>query len=208
MRIYDNKYLSVTSIVGLRDPFDDTSFKNWCLKMGKNASLISATSRILGSKVSEMLDNHSKGLDWLTAPPIDDLEARLLEGVEDFLKHYDLIETEKKVVCDKLHYAGTMDGEIIYKKTKEVILADWKTFGAYKEKPYKRNSKKIKHTRWQLTMYAYAMNWKDSLGVVVFKNDGTWEIEKVKFDEGMLEWIVENEELILETIKENKTIRY
>lgn len=204
MRIYDGKYLSVTSVLRLKEPFDSKSFKEWCKRTGNSAFLISNTSRILGSKVSEYLDNRYRSLEWLTGPPTDDLEARLYSSVEDFLKKWDLVSTEEVVKCEEFNYAGRYDGIIENKKTGEKVLCDWKTFGAWKDKPYKRDSNKIKKTRWQLTMYAYAMGWKDDLGVVVFKNDGEWELEKVKFDKSIMKWVVDNQDLILKTIENEK----
>jgi hypothetical protein len=82
------------------------------------------------------------------------------------------------------------------------LLVDWKTYGAWNGKPYKRVSSKIKSAKEQLTLYAYAMNWKGELGVVVFKNDGTWELEKVVFEKGILEWVKSRQKEILNLIAE------
>ena len=205
MRIYDGKYLSVTSIVGLRNPFNKAGFESWCQKVGKDPALIASTSRILGQKVSEYLNDVSDDCRYLVAPPVDDLEGSLYHAIEEFLKEWELVDTEQVVKCEELNYAGRYDGMIKNKKTGKSILADWKTFGAWNGKEYKRDSNKIKHTRWQLTMYANAMGWKDKLAVVVFKNDGSWELEEVEYDEEMIQWIVDNKDLILETIEnENK----
>jgi hypothetical protein len=210
VRIYDQKYLSVTSVIDLREPFNESSFINWCKKVGKDHSLVSATARILGTKVSNVIDNRSRGLEWLTEPPIDILERRLYASVDDFLEKWSVLETESVVYCEELHYAGRLDGIIENEGTK--YLADWKTYSAWRNKKYKRNSSKIKHARWQLTLYANAIGWEDKLAVVVFKNDGTWELEEVEFDEEMIEWVKENEDLILNNIqnevkKQNKQVQ-
>jgi len=204
MRLYKNKYLSVTSIISLREPFDEKSFNDWCLKTGTDNALVSSTSRILGEKVSNYLDDHYRGFKGLSSPPVDKLEEDLVGGMEDFLKEWEIIETEKYVECRQLNYAGKLDGIIKNKSTNEVLLVDWKTFGAWKDKPYKRESNKIKHTRWQLTLYNYAMSWEDRgrMAVVVFKNDGAFEIERVKFDEEMMKWTRENQDKILQCINE------
>lgn len=208
MRVYEGKYLSVTSIIALKQPFDKTSFKNWCTSKGLDEALISNLSRVLGDKVSEHLNNLQQGLEWLTAPPVDDLDSRLMSAVNDFSSRYKLVSTEQVVYCDKLHYAGRYDG--IVEDNKGLVLCDWKTFGAWKKGKYKRDSGKIKKTRWQLSMYAHAMGWKDRLAVVIFKNDGTWEVEEVKYDEEMIEWVASDkvQKLILEAIENenNKTV--
>lgn len=202
MRIYDGKYLSVTSVLQLKKPFNKESFKNWCLKEGLNEALIGSTSAILGDKVSEYLNNISIGLRGITAPQIDILEGRLYSAVDDFLKQYELVSTEQVVYCDELHYAGRYDGVIKSRVNGEELLVDWKTYGAWNGKPYKRVSSKIKSAKEQLTLYAYAMDWKGGLGVVVFKNDGSWEIEKVVFEKGILEWVKSHQEEILKLIAE------
>lgn len=202
MRVYDGKYLSVTSILELRKPFNKRSFEIWCKKMGYDEALIGSTSAILGDKVSEYLNNISVGLRGITAPPVDMLEGRLYSAIDDFLNHYDLVETERVVYCDELHYAGRFDGIIRSKVNGEEILADWKTYGAWQDKPYKRVSSKLKKAKEQLTMYAYAMDWKGGLGVVVFKNDGSWELEKVVFEKDILEWVKSHQKEILNLIAE------
>ena len=203
MRVYDGKYLSVTSIVGLRHPFDKESFKKWCERTGNNASLIASTSRILGEKVSDYIEDHFRGLTALSAPAIDKLEQDMRWGVIEFLREWEILDCEKVVTCEQFNYAGRYDGKIRNKKTGERLLADWKTFGAWKDSGYKRDSAKIKHTRWQTTMYKYADGWKDDTAVVIFKNDGTYEIEKLDYDQEMMDWIKDNQKLILNTIKEN-----
>jgi hypothetical protein len=202
MRVYDGKYLSVTSILQLKKPFNKRSFKEWCLKMGLNEALIGSTSALLGEKVSEYLDNYSKGLLDLTGPSVDMLEANLYSAVDSFLEKWELVSTEQVVYCDELHYAGRYDGIIREKGTRNILLVDWKTYGAWNGKPYKRVSNKLKSAKEQLTLYAYAMDWKGGLGVVVFKNDGSWELEKVVFEKGILEWVKSHQKEILNLIAE------
>lgn len=204
MRIYEGKYLSVTSIIELRKPFNRSSFKYYCENNGLNEALISSTSAILGNKVAEYLDGKMNALEGLTAPQVDMLEGNLYSAVDDFLTRYDLISTEQVVYCDELNYAGRYDGVIRPKNTHTSLLVDWKTYGAWNGKPYKRVSSKLKSAKWQLTMYAYAMDWKGELGVVVFKNDGSWEIEKVVFDNEVLEWVRNHQEDILKLIEKRK----
>ncbi len=202
MRIYEGKYLSVTSVLQLKKPFNKSSFKYYCEKNGLNETLIGSTSALLGDKVSEYLNNISVGLRGITAPQIDMLESRLYSAVDDFLKQYELVSTEQVVYCDELHYAGRYDGVIKSRVNGEELLVDWKTYGAWNGKPYKRISSKIKSAKEQLTLYAYALNWKGELAVVVFKNDGTWELEKVVFDNGILEWVRNHQKEIVKLINQ------
>jgi len=204
MRIYQDKYLSVTSIIELREPFNKESFSKWCLSNGLDESLVASTSRVLGEKVSEYLNDVSNGLRGTTAPQIDMLEGRLYSAIDNFLKEWELVSTEKEVVCEELGYAGRYDGIIRRKGTHDILLVDWKTFGAWKKGSYKRDSKKIKHATWQLSLYANALEWSSGLGVVIFKNNGTWELERVKFDSEMIEWVSKNQSLILEVIENEK----
>ena len=200
MRIYDGKYLSVTSVIELRKPFNSSSFKKWCESKGIDPELISATSSILGSKVSEYINDISRGLEWLTEPPVDDLESRLYSAVESFTKEWIPVKTEEVVYCDELSYAGRYDGIIEHRQSHKRYLADWKTYGAWKKSKYKRVSSKIKKARWQLSMYSYAMDWKSDLAVIVFKNDGTWELENLEYDSEMIDWVKDHQKEILETV--------
>ncbi|KKR56912.1 MAG: hypothetical protein UT94_C0024G0006 [Candidatus Uhrbacteria bacterium GW2011_GWF2_40_263] len=205
MRIYYDKYLSVTSLIELKDPFNRVAFENWCQRVGKDPQVITNTSRILGSKVSEYLDNVYRRLEWLSAPQMDKLEDNLSMGMNKFLEDWELVNTEQEVICEELNYAGRYDGLVRNKATGEEMLADWKTFGAYDEKPYKRNNQKIKHTKWQLTLYANATDWKGKLAVIIFKNDGDYVIEEVEFDKKIMDWVKENQDLILRTISNENT---
>ena len=206
MRVYEGKYLSVTSIIELRKPFNSSSFIKWCDSKGFDSKLISATSSILGEKVSEYINDKMNALESLTAPQIDMLESRLYSAVDDFLKEWELVSTEQEVVCEELMYAGRYDGIVRKKGTHKIMLVDWKTYGAWQDKKYKRDNTKIKKVKWQLSMYAYAMNWKQGLGVVVFKNDGSWELEEVVFDKEMIEWIKTHRDLILKVV-ENEQVK-
>lgn len=202
MRIYDEKYLSVTSVLELRKPFKKEPFVKWCELYGLNEALVSSTSRVLGEKVSEYLDNYSKGFPSLTAPQVDMLEGRLYSAIDKFLEEYDLVSTEQVVYCDELHYAGRYDGIIRHKDSQKEMLVDWKTYGAWQDKPYKRTSSKLQKAKWQLSMYAYAMDWDKDMGVVIFKNDGSWELEKVVFEKGILEWVKAHQKEIINLIKQ------
>lgn len=200
MRIYKDKYLSVTSVLQLKDPFNREAYIKWCEKQGLDHKVITKTSQIIGSKVSEHIENLYRGLEWLSAPCVDYLEEAYIQGAEDFVEEFEIEASEVEVVCKELNYAGRFDGIISDKEKK--YLADWKTYGAWKKEPYKRDSKKIKSAREQLSLYAHALDWEDSLAVVVFKNDGTWDFEELEFDEDIVKWVRDNQEKIIKIIKE------
>jgi hypothetical protein len=200
LRLYENKYISVTSIIDLREPFDDKAFKEWCEKNGKDEALISANSRVLGDKVSRLIEYHHLDIPILE-PVIGVVEKELRQGVKKFLKDWDVEQCEVGVVCEDLNYAGTFDGIIKNKKTGKIYIADWKTYGAYKKAPYKRDSGKIKKCRWQLSLYRHAYGEDLDMAVVVFKNDGEYLLEELKFDKEIIRWVVDSQDLILRAIK-------
>lgn len=204
MRLYDNKYLSVTSIISLREPFDGRAFKKWCEKNGKDATLISSNSRVIGEKVGRWIEDHVHNLENFTEPTIDKLEENLKKAVIDFLTKWEVEDPEKIVLCEELNYAGRLDGIIKNKKTGKKFLADYKTFGAWKNTPYKRNSAKIKYARWQTSLYSRAENWKEGLAVVVFKNNGSYEVEELEYDKDMVKWVEDNQDKIKEVISKVK----
>lgn len=201
MRIYEGKYLSVTSIIDLRKPFDKRSFEVWCSKMGLDPELLSKNSSLLGEKVSRWLEDKANNLEELSDPPVDILEQRLKDGVELFAKDWDVKEAEVMVTCKELNYAGKLDGIVENRKTGKTFFMDWKTYGAYKDTPYKRDASKIKKCAWQLSLYKYAHEGDFDMAVVIFKNDGSYTIEELQFSDDMISWVVDNQELILRTIK-------
>ena len=204
MRVYEGKYLSVTSIIDLRQPFKKQVFENWCKANGLNSTSLGSSSRVMGEKLGRYLFDYSQGLRGLSEPLVGKVEYGLREGADKFLNDWEILKCEEFVKCDELHYAGTYDGLVKNIKTGQEVLVDFKTFGAWKSTPYKRDPSKIKKTRWQVSLYSHAMGWSGELGVVVFGNDGHYEIELLKFDKGMLEFVENNQELILDKIRNEK----
>ena len=191
------KYVSVTQLIDIFFPFNQESFEKWCKSTGHDAKKINEDSARMGSKVSEWIENSTLGIEWLNSPCTSRRELGLLRGVQDFLGHYKVVSCEQTVYCDEYGYAGTYDMEII--KDGEVWLCDSKTYGAWNDK-YKRDGGKIKKVSYQTSMYAYALNGDEAksmkLGLVVFKTDGTYEIEELKYTNEWKNKIKENEEKI------------
>jgi len=212
MRLYyknDQDYISVTSVLNLKEPFseeDQARYEKWCKDNGYDPLLISVTSRILGTKVSTWIEDSLYELRFMDPLAVDKLEKKLKEGVDDFLDRWTLLRVEETVFNSKLNYAGRFDG-ICKDKDGNKWLMDWKTFGAWRPEPYKRDTKKLKKAGDQLTLYKEAMDWDGKLGVVVFKNDGTYDIEERKPNPKIIQWVEDNQDLILETIKDEKAKR-
>ena len=198
MRIYKDKYLSVTSILELKTPFNDKAFRSWADKMGKDADLISNTSKILGEKVSDYIE--MRDLLEYSPPVVDKLEEQLFEAVDKFLSIADVIDCEFEVVCKDLNYAGRVDGLIEIEGVQ--YLADWKTYGAWNGKPYKRDKKKIDSARDQLSLYRNAYGKDINLAVIIFTNTGECIVEEVDFNSDIIKWTEDNQDLILKTIQD------
>lgn len=179
------QYKSVTTIIGEHFPFNQEEFNKWCANNGYDPKVVNILSTSMGSKVSEWIDNHRRDMEYLNPPAIGKYEVGLLEGVQKFLNEYVVNSTEQTVYCDEFMYAGTYDGLVMYKG--EEWLMDWKTYGAWLGK-YRRDASKIKKVRIQLNMYEYAIGREIKKAVVVFKTDGTFEIEELKNDKTWKEW--------------------
>lgn len=176
-------YSSVTTLLKKIFPFNQESFNKWCAKEGYDPEIIKVLSTSIGNKVSSWIANRVREVLFLDPPPIGETEHALYKGIQDFTEAYQVLESEVTVYCDEFMYAGTFDGLVMYKDKK--YLMDWKTYGAWRGE-YKRDSKKIKEVSYQLSMYRYALGQQYPLAVVVFKGDGTYDIEELTYTE---DWI-------------------
>jgi len=186
MRHYNKdgkEYASVTSLLSTIFPFNKEAFNRWCEQQGYDPKDVKTLSTSLGSKVSSWINNKTRGVLYLDPPTVGPIEEGLYRGVQDFTDRYKVLESEVTVYCDEFMYAGTYDGLVMY-NDKEYLM-DWKTYGAWRGK-YKRDSKKIKEVTYQLSMYRYALGRELPLAVVVFKTDGTYELEELTYTE---DWI-------------------
>ena len=179
----NKKYESVTTLLKKIFPFNKESFAKWCKMNGYDPEVVGTLSTSMGTKVSDWINNSTRDTKFLDPPVIGKKEQGLYRGVQGFLEAHEVLQSEVTVYCDEYMYAGTFDGLVKY-KNKEYLM-DWKTYGAWKGK-YKRDSKKLKEVRYQLSMYRYALQQKLPLAVVIFKTDGTYEIEELKYTE---EWV-------------------
>lgn len=195
-------YISVTQLINIFFPFNNESFEKWCKSNGYDPEKIMKDSTRMGTKVSEWIENAKLGISELDSPCTIEKERGLKTAVESFLGAYEVVSCEQPVYCDEFGYAGTYDMKVIIDG--EEYLCDSKTYGAWNGK-YKRDSSKIKKVSYQTSMYSYADNGTDKLALVVFKTDGTYEIEKLKYTEDWIKKIGECEEQIKLLLEENDT---
>jgi len=190
--IKDGKeYQSVTSLLEKIFPFNKEAFERWCQQQGYNPDDIRTLSSSIGSKVSSWINNKTRGVLYLDPPTVGVAEEGLYRGVQDFTDTYKVLESEITVFCDEFMYAGTLDGIVNY-KDKEYLM-DWKTYGAWKGN-YKRDPKRIKEVSYQLSMYRYALGKELPIAVVVFKTDGTYEVEELAYTEDWIDKLFKEKE--------------
>lgn len=180
------RYITVTTVIDKMYPFNRESFNNWCKKNGFDPDTVKVISSSMGSKVSDWIDNKRRGLEFLNPPAIGKPEQGLYDATQNFTKEVELLSTEEEVYCDEYMYAGTYDG--IIKKGDKKYLVEWKTYGAWRE-DYKRDPLKIKKVSIQLDMYRYALGEDLPLALIVFKTDGTYEVEEIKGNDSWKEWL-------------------
>lgn len=188
-------YVSVTQLINVFYPFNDAGFEKWCKSKGLDAQKILRDSERMGTKVSEWIENRTLGLEALDSPCTSELERGLKRAVEDFTGAYKIASCEQTVYCDEYGYAGTYDMECYLSKD-TLFLCDSKTYGAWNGH-YKRDSSKIKKVTMQVSMYAYAKYGEKAkntkLALVVFKTDGSFEVEELKYTDKWKELIKEHQ---------------
>lgn len=211
MRIYEKngkKYLSVTSLVGMRYPFDDSSFNEWAWSHGYDPLWIQQESSRLGNRYHAYAENRFHGIhDW--ADVIETNKDRAYHKAVDkfFEDGWEILDSEIEVYNDDWNYAGRFD--MILKNDKLKIkkaLGDFKTFGAWKDARYKRDKKKLEKLSMQLTLYEEALKEKlPKMGVILDKEG--YHLEDIPVDTSVWEWLKENKSEILKLLKENNVSR-
>lgn len=189
-RIYtdedDNKYASVTSLLNIMYPFDDTQYKIWCQANGFDPAWILAESNRIGSKVHGWIENNFHGVaDLYDIAPRDKKEEGYREAVSSILNDFEVIDSEYRVATKwgDYGYAGTVDSLIRRKEDGKEFLNDFKTWGAWKEIDKikkKLDSKKVKKVAIQTGMYATANGWEGGRSVIVPLPDGTYVFRELK----------------------------
>lgn len=207
MRIYEvdeEKFISVTTIIGLMNPFDKKSYHAWC-KMSKNdPEFIKEESIRIGNYVSELAENRFLGIEeYVDFLPILDKDLKYLEGVNRFCKEWDILDSEKFVLNHDLKYGGKADAIASPKGDSEKWYIDFKTFGAWRNKE-DHNPGKIKKANTQISMYHLADSPEDTShkqAVIIFDPDGSYFVSEQEYDDSFIGWIGENQNLIQKTIK-------
>lgn len=185
-------YISVTQLLDIFFPFNKKAFESWCKRNKLDPDKIMRDSSRMGSKVSEWIENYVLDIQAIDSPTTIDNERGLREAVNEFLESYEVVKAEESVFCEEYEYAGTFDMLVA-----GLGLCDAKTYGAWKDSDYKRDPNKIKKAQWQLSMYAYAEEEVDiPLNVVIFKTDGTFEVEEVEYTDEWKDKLVEYKDQI------------
>jgi hypothetical protein len=187
------KYVSVTQLIDIFFPFNEKGFNAWCKSQKLDPEKIGTDSSRMGTKVSEWIQNHTLGVPWLDSPATIEAEEGLKEAAIRFLEENWVLACEKTVYCDEFEYAGTLD--MMVETPGGLAIWDAKTFGAWKG-DYKRDSGKIKKVQWQTSMYSYATGGQHPLAVVVFKTDGSYEVEELVYTDAWKEKIEEHKKEI------------
>lgn len=205
MRVYEkgkNKYLSVTSIVGMMYEFDKEGFESWALSQNISPEWITTHSAELGTKYHEYFENKFYGIsDW--ADIVEDKDQGYREAVDDLYEQgWEILESEKEVYCDEFGYAGRFD--LVMKNDKLNIkkaIGDIKTWGAWRGKSFRQNSKKLKKVGMQLSMYRYALGEDLPMYLIVPQKDGKCVIEAIPYTESWKKFIKDNWSEILDLTK-------
>jgi len=211
VRIYERngkKYLSVTSLVDLRYPFESVGFEQWAWSHGFDPLWITKESGKLGERYHAYAENRHYGIGWADVVETDK-DRKYLEAVNKFFEDgWEILSSEVEVYNESFRYAGRFD--MILKNDKLKIkraLGDFKTYGAWKGGKYKRDAKKLEKLSMQLTLYEEALGEKLPKVGVILGGDGKYNLEDIPVDDSVWEWLEENKEVIDKLIKDNDVSR-
>lgn len=186
-----NNYPRVTKIIDAMFPFNEESFKAWAHSQGLNPEWITSESKRIGSKIHEWIQNRFEQIEWADLPPISKKEEGYLEAVESILEDYEILKSEVEVFNDEWKYRGTLDAIARLRNTDEVMILDWKSWGAW-DGNYKRSRDKIKKLEIQLSMYKEALGEPYPTKGIILKSDGTYEVEDIKDNDMWKKWMKEH----------------
>lgn len=195
MKYYEkdgDRYVSVTSVIGLMYPFNKAQFTNWCITNGYNPDWVMEESQRIGTRGHEYFENRALGMEFFNIPIGNGLE----DAVNKFFNDgWEIVDTEKEVYCREYLYAGRIDAVAKNEKLGiEKALLDFKFWGAWQNKPFiKYDSSKVKKVRLQTSMYKYALGDDDiEQYVVVPSIDGTYHTKSLGYDLSWQTWINNN----------------
>jgi len=207
MRIYEKngkKYLSVTSLVDLRYPFDNSGFTMWAWEHGYDPMWINKLSTDLGTRYHAYIENRfHKISDWADEI-VDDKDRKYHEAVDKFFNDgWEILDSEVEVFNDDWNYAGRFDflGQNKRLGIERAIL-DCKTYGAWKGSKYKRDKKKLEKLSMQLTLYSDAIGHKGKMLGVMLDGTGEYTLEKIDRDDGVWDWLREKRNEIVKLLQE------
>jgi len=212
MRIYEKngrKYLSVTSLVTLRYPFDNSGFTTWAWSNGYDPEWINKESTRLGERYHAYLENKFHGIsDWADILETEK-DKKYHEATEKFFDDgWEILDSEVEVFNDDWNYAGRFDFIGRNKKLGiDKALMDCKTYGAWKGGKYKRDNKKLGKLSMQLTLYSEAIGHKGKMIGVMLDGTGNYTLEDIPKDESVWDWLGENRNEIVKLLQENDVSR-
>lgn len=207
MRIYENngkKYLSVTSIVDLRYPFDGSGFEIWAYENGYNPQWINKESTTRGERYHAYLENRFHGISEWADIILDDKDKTYKQATDKFFEDgWEILDCEVVVYNEDWHYAGRFDFLGRNKKLGiDKAILDCKTYGAWKGGKYKKNSDKLKKLSMQLTLYNKTLPEQLPMYGVMLGGDGNYTLEPIKWDFEVWEWLKENRNTITKLLVE------
>ena len=185
-------YPRVSDILNMIYPFPEDRYRAWAFSQGLSPDWITAESQRIGTKIHNWIQNRVEGIEkWADLPAVEDIEEGCLKAIDKLLHDYDILESEVKVYNDEWEYRGTLDAIGKLKGTDEMLILDWKTYGAWKGE-YKRDSGKIKKLATQLSMYKEAYGKPYPAQGIIIKADGDYEVEMIKDNDKWKEFMKKN----------------
>lgn len=210
MRVYtdgNNKFLSVTTLVGGLYPFDYASYEKWAYKNGYDPEWIGERSTTLGERYHAYFENRYHGIDeW--ADVVDGEQDRKYQEARDefFNNGWEILESEVRVVNYDLWYAGRFD--MVMRNNDlgvEKALGDIKTWGAWRGRPVdKIYPDKLKKLTTQLNMYRRAIGERLPMYGIVPSCDGSLRVMEIAVDETWLDTVSAIRERLMDDIDRGK----
>lgn len=201
MRIYEHdgeKYLSVTSIVDLMFPFDNSGFIKWAISKNLDPKWINEESKTLGTRYHAYFENKFLGISEWADVVESDKDQGYRDSVRDFYDQgWEIIDSEQEIFCLGWRYAGRFD--LIVRNEKLGIdraLGDIKSWGAWSGKSYKKNKKKLEKVKVQLNMYNYALGNELPKICIIPQKTGKCVVEDIETDYSFIDWMGENKKMI------------
>lgn len=227
VRVYkenDQKYFSITTILGAMKPFDNRVWYGICRRNGWDPEQISQVSQKLGTRYHAYFENRRyfpledreflgrkfKGTRFDFVASEQDLSY--LEMVNQFFDDgWEILESEVNVINADLLYAGRLDA-IARNESKgiERCLLDIKSWGAWKlpitgkvVDKYVPSADKMEKLEIQLNMYRRALGERIPMYGVILTPVGL-RVEDIAENESWIDALADARQALLEDIEHGK----